>query len=164
MLSGEQIDRRRQTTFGLHSKERCRSGGLASGIQSHIVHILLSIKTFLMQKHRSPWRTPSGFAGDHIQQDKIRESASLSSSCELLRQAHGGIKLRGWEPSLHASDVLPFVQEFLDDRLRIMGIEACLALISLEHVEHVGVVLVLSLCHYNARCRSTRTLRTLQIQ
>jgi hypothetical protein len=37
-----------------------------------------------------------------------------------------------------------------------MSIEACLALISLEHVEHIGVILVLSLCHYNAHCRSTR--------
>jgi hypothetical protein len=34
----------------------------------------------------------------------------------------------------------------LDDRLRIMGVESCLALVSLEHVEHVGVILVLSFC------------------
>lgn len=88
------------------------------------------------------WRVPAGSAADHIQQD-LRRRLVLVSLCRLLRQAHGGIKLRGWEPSLDASNVLPFVQKLLNDRLCIMGVESCLALIPLEHVEHVGVVLVL---------------------
>lgn len=32
-----------------------------------------------------------------------------------------------------------------------MSIESCLALISLEHVEHVSIVLVLRSSHYNGR-------------
>ena len=55
--------------------------------------------------------------------ENMQDSDETSFLCRLLRQAHGRVKLRGWKPSLYASNVLPFVQKLLDDGLRTMGVE-----------------------------------------
>jgi len=92
--------------------------------------------------------------------------SSGSSRISVSRQTRGRVKLRGRKPSLHATDVLPLVHKPLDDRLRIVGIEPRLAFVPLEHVEHVGVVLVLlSLLLPSPSQRQRRhRVPTLQIQ
>ena len=74
-----------------------------------------------------------------------------SSGISLSRQTRGRVKLRGRKPSLNATDVLPLVQKPLYDRLRIVGVEPRLAFVPLEHMEHVGVVLVLLACYCHSR-------------
>lgn len=147
MFLDEEIDRRRWSSsrYGLYRETEMSIGRACIRYPFRCCPIHTTIMTFLIQSRRFLWRVPAGSAADHVQQDS-RRRLFLISLCRLLRQAHGGIKLRGWKPSLYTSDVLPFIQKLLDDRLCIMGVESCLALIALEHVEHVSVVLVLLSC------------------